>query len=111
MSEHPERLPAAPRTLSEPSRKLWRTFVAGYLMKPHHLEVLRAALEARDRMHEAQEAIRRDGPYTEGRYGLKSHPGIAVERDARMAMLRALRELGLDLADKDQPRPPSPYRR
>jgi hypothetical protein len=48
-------------------------------------------------MREAQAAIAADGAYVTGRFGPKAHPGIAVERDSRLAMLRAFRELGLDV--------------
>ena len=101
------RLPAPPRHLSASSRRLWASVVAGYDLEPRHIAVLTVAMEARDRMLEAQAAIRVDGAYIAGLHGPRSHPGIAVERDSRTAMLRAIRELGLDLEVAAAPRTPS----
>lgn len=44
-------------------------------------------------MRGAQRAIKRDGLMVKG----KLHPATTVERDARLAMLRAIRQLGLDI--------------
>lgn len=106
----PERkAPSAPRHLSEPSRAFWRSVVADFELEVHHLAILQAACEARDRMDEARARIDADGPYTEGRFGMRAHPAIAVERDSRTAMLRAVRELGLDL-EAPASRPPTRWR-
>jgi hypothetical protein len=60
--------------------------------------------EALDRMRAAQTLLKRDGLVLKGR----AHPASVIERDARLAMLRAVRQLGLDLEPvRDQPgRPP-----
>ena len=92
MTEH-----AAPRHLSAESKRLWRETTRVYQLEPRHEAILLCALEAFDRMRQAQAAVTRDGPYTEGRFGMKAHPALAVERDSRLAFLRSQRELGLDL--------------
>jgi P27 family predicted phage terminase small subunit len=107
----PERRPPlAPRHLSAAARRLWRDVLDEYHLEPHHLPVLQAACDSLDRMSQAQAAIKREGAFVTGRYGAKAHPAIAVERDSRLAMLRAIRELGLDLEPPPDSRPPSRWR-
>ena len=93
--------PSPPTHLRAAGRRLWRGIMADWTIdSAHDLARLQAAAEAQDRMAEAREAIERDGAYVEGRFGPKAHPGIAVERDARIALLRALKELGVDAGVK-----------
>jgi P27 family predicted phage terminase small subunit len=99
--------PAPPRHLSAAARKFWRSVLAAYELETHHLAILAAACEAMDRMAEARAAIEADGAYISGRFGMKAHPALAIERDSRTAMLRAIRELGLDLEAPASSRPPS----
>jgi hypothetical protein len=63
---------------------LWKAVLSRWELGPHELELLRLACEALDRCEEAREAVARDGAYVEGRFGLKAHPALAVERDARI---------------------------
>jgi len=100
----------APRNLSAEGKTLWRAVLAEYELGAHHCALLATALEAHDRMREAQRAVERDGPYVDGRFGVKSHPGLAVERDSRLAFARLIRELGLDLETPAQSRPPTRWR-
>jgi len=105
------RLPTPPKHLQDAGRALWRGVLRDYEVSDHHdLARLQAAAEASDRIVEARKAVERDGAYVEGRFGLKAHPGLAVERDARTQLLRALRELGVDLATAAPTRPPSRWR-
>ncbi len=103
------RPPRPPAHLKAAGRALWTGIQRGYdLGETHQQAILAAACEAADRQVEAREAITRDGAYVDGgRYGMKAHPALAVERDARLAMIRALRELGLDLVKDTAARPPS----
>lgn len=82
---------------------------AEYDLLAHHVAILQAGCEALDRQTEARVAIDRDGAYVVGRFGPKAHPALAVERDARLAMVRCLRELGLDFTTPDAPRAPGPH--
>lgn len=101
---------AAPRHLSPEAKRLWRETTRNYTLEARHEAILLVALEAFDRMREAQAAVKADGAYVEGRFGMKAHPALAVERDSRLAFLRATRELGLDL-ETPASRPPTPWRR
>ena len=60
--------------------------------------LLTTALEAWDRMKEAQAELKADGLTVKDRFGQeKSHPATVVERDARSAMVQCLRQLHLDI--------------
>ena len=101
---------AAPGHLTAESKDIWASVLADYELEKRHEAVLLTALEAFDRMREAQEAVRRDGAYIDGRFGMKAHPALAIERDSRTAFLRAQRELGLDLEATAAARPPTRWR-
>lgn len=95
----------APKHLRPATREWFDGIVAEFAVEDHHLRTLQAAAEAWDRCEEARERIAVDGAYIEGRYGLKSHPAVQVERESRLAYLRAVRELNLD-SDSGPSRPP-----
>lgn len=76
-------------------------------LEEHHLKLLRAALEAWDRAQEARQVIATEGIVVDGgRYGKRAHPAIAIEKDARIAFARLMRELDLDAEPLPEPRPP-----
>ena len=90
-------LPKAPAHLREPTRQWWRSVMKDYQLEPHHLRLLQAACEAWDRLQEARELLARDGLTVEGREGgIRPHPAVAIERDARTGFARLVRELDLD---------------
>jgi len=61
------------------------------------LELLRLACETRDRYDEARALLDAEGLVLRDRFGQsKAHPAAAIERDARIALVRVLRELGLE---------------
>lgn len=100
---------AAPRHLSPSSRKLFRRVVADYELdrEPHALETLRLACEALDRCAEARDVLAADGAILRDRFGqARAHPAVAIERDSRLAALRAFRELSLDGQAPEDVRPP-----
>lgn len=98
------RADTSPPHLSPEARLWWRKFTSEWALDASARLILQAGLEAFDRMRAAQRAVRRDGLISKGRV----HPGVGVERDARLAMLRALRQLNLDVEPlRDGPgRPP-----
>ena len=97
-------LSRAPTHLSAEAKTWWGKFVAGWALDDAACLIRQTALEAFDRMRAAQAAIRRDGLTVNGR----AHAATIVERDSRLAMLRALRSLNLDVEPlRDKPgRPP-----
>ena len=103
----PTKPPQAPKHLSAEARNLWSATATSYEMEERHLVTLTVGCEVLDRMREAQVQLKLDGSYIEGRFGMKGHPALSVERDSRLAMMRAFRELGLDLEEPAAPRPPS----
>jgi P27 family predicted phage terminase small subunit len=99
--------PPAPRRLSRASRSWWRTIVGDFELEPHHLRLLEAACRSWDRMTEAGAILRDEGIVVQDRYGSpKAHPAVGVERDARIAFARLLRELDLDGEPGPDPRIP-----
>src|SRR4051794_2498715 len=101
------RPPEPPKHLSPATKEWWREIVRNFELESHHLQLLVLASEARDRCEEARAQIAKDGAYVSGRYGLRAHPAVAVERDSRLAFARLLRELDLDAEAPAEHRPPS----
>lgn len=85
-----------PAHLSDETKTFWREMVEQYDLKPHHLKLLLAACEAWDEYTTARTAIREKGlTFTPMRGRPMARPEVAIARDARLAFLRALRELNL----------------
>jgi len=101
--------PNPPDHLSEAGKKWWRSVTADFDLEPHHLHLLRLAAEALDRAEEARALLAVEGIVTRtGDGGVKAHPGVAIERDARLAAARLIRELDLDCdAPAERSRPPA----
>jgi P27 family predicted phage terminase small subunit len=103
-----EKRSTPPKHLSTEAKRWWKKLTAEYTLDDSAgLLLLTTGMEAFDRMRQAQQVIAADGPSVVDRYGrTKAHPLIAVERDARAALHRAMRELNLDL----EPLRPGPGR-
>lgn len=87
----------APAHLSAAMRTWWRTAKSTYELEPHHVLLLTAACEAHDRAAAAAAVISKEGVTVPDRYGVaKVHPAVSVERDARAAFARLVRQLDLD---------------
>lgn len=102
-------LPRPPKHLSREAATWWRSVVLDYNLEPHHLKLLQAACETWDRIQQARVDIAAHGSLSVGTVagGLKLHPAVTVERDARIAFARLVRELDLDAGAPSEPRPPS----
>jgi P27 family predicted phage terminase small subunit len=92
----PIELPAPPSHLTSATQDWWRQIVADYELEPHHLKLLEAAADAWDRMAQARATVLAEGLTIESGKGRKQHPAVAIERDARAAFARLVRELDLD---------------
>lgn len=101
--------PPAPSHLAPLTRQWWDKVVADFDFDEHHLRVLEAACVAWDRHEAARSALATHGLTFEDRYGNpRARPEVAIERDARIGFIRAVRELALDGAGTpDGPRPPT----
>lgn len=93
---------AAPAHLSASSKTWWQSIMADFELEAWHVRLLTAAAEAWDRCQEARAIVTVEGLTTKDRYGTaKPHPAVAIERDARLAFARLVRELNLDAAPPD----------
>lgn len=89
----------APSHLSDDAKRIWRDLQKEYaIVDAAGLLILQTACEAHDRMKAAAADIANDGQMVADRFGqMKPHSLLPVERDARAAMLAALKQLNLDL--------------
>jgi P27 family predicted phage terminase small subunit len=92
-------LPKSPRGLSAEARGWWQRIVSEWALDDAGLLVLQQGLEAFDRMRQAQAVVTKEGLVVSDRFGQpKQHPATLVERDNRTVLLRAFKQLGLDVA-------------
>lgn len=95
-------LPEPPKHLSGDPARLWRDTVAEFDLEAHQIALLGAACDALARMLEARDLVNAQGPVvTDSRGGVKAHPAVAIERDARLGFARLIRELALDVPVPD----------
>lgn len=80
---------------------------AGFELDAHHVRLLQLAAESWDRGQQAREALGKHGITFTDRFGAPhARPEVAIERDARIAFARLLRELALDVDPPADARPP-----
>ncbi|TIO04099.1 P27 family phage terminase small subunit [Mesorhizobium sp.] len=102
MSEH-----KIPAHLEAATRKWVAGIIADFDLESYHFKILVKAAEAHDRGEEARKILKADGIVITDRFGTKkAHPAVAIERDARVAFMRGVRELGLDIDTVEAPRAP-----
>jgi P27 family predicted phage terminase small subunit len=102
-----KRVPTPPYHLSTRCKAWWKSVVRDFELEDHHLHLLRLCAEALDRCEEARAILGEDGiTFRDDRGNVRSHPAVQIEKDARIAVARLLRELSLDAdAAPDAPRP------
>jgi hypothetical protein len=102
---------AVPAHLGDAGRELWTSIQGGYqITDPGGRALLCTAAEAADRIKSVRSQIDAQGELLTIRGIPRVNPLCAVERDARAALIRALKELHLDLEPlRDRPgRPEGP---
>jgi P27 family predicted phage terminase small subunit len=101
-------VPRPPLHLGPAGKRLWRKVQAEFVLSEWQFAILESACVAADRQEEARQLIAAEGLVQDtGKLGLKPHPAVAIEQQARTGMLRALRELALQPEDvAEAPRPP-----
>lgn len=91
-------LPPVPPGLSEEAGAFWQKITRTWSLEDSSLLILRTACEALDEMRGAQKLIAAEGMVVTDRWHQKKpHPAVAIARDARIALLRLIKQLGLDL--------------
>jgi phage terminase small subunit len=97
-----------PRHLQPATRSWAQGILEAYVLESHHLKILIAAAESWDRKEQARAALAEHGAVYTDRFGQpRSRPEVAIERDARIAFARLIRELALDVEQPDEARPPT----
>lgn len=95
-----------PAHLSDATKRWWSAIVRQYQLGEHELRTLQAAAEAWDRKEQARELLSKAGSlsYEDSRGMRRALPEVQIERDARVAYLRAMRELNLNVEVPDHNR-------
>ena len=94
----PRSLPQPPPHLSDGSKALWKSTLAGWDLDTHHQRLLCLACEALDLAEQARLELVEHGrtTITDTNGGIRAHPATAIARDNRTLAARLIRDLGLD---------------
>ena len=102
------KIPTPPKHLSRESTAWWRDVAGAYVLAPSDLRLLQLCCESWDRGQAAREELAANGTTYLDRWSQpRAHPAVAIERDARVAVVRCLRELALDVDGPPTPQPPT----
>jgi phage terminase small subunit len=98
--------PKPPATLSKKSAAYFKQFVQDYEVEDSQIEVLIRVCASMDRADEAALGLKRHGSLiTKDRFGCdRTHPLVAVERQASMAVINGLKALGVLKQEKTNDR-------
>lgn len=100
-------LPTAPSFLRRKTADWFRLVTQTFDLEPHHVKLLTMACSAWDDYEKAQEILRTKGFTFETSHGQpRARPEVAISRDSRISFARIIREIGFDLCDPDDHRPP-----
>lgn len=95
-----------PAGLCVEAQRFWRKVLKEFAVDDvGSLRVLASACKSFDRMLQARVVISKEGLTCVDRFGQsKIHPAVLIERDARQAMLNALKQMKLEVGEPQQPR-------
>ena len=98
--------PKPPATLSKKSAKYFKQFIDDYEIDEAAIEVLIRVCESIDRADEAAAGLKANGSLmSKDRFGVdRAHPLVAVERQARAAVIDGIRALGVLKNEKENDR-------
>ncbi len=96
-----------PKHLSKESAEFFRKTIAGYDLDEHHILLLVKALEAFDLAEKCRKILDKEGlTYTDRFNSPRARPETKILNDSRNALKNIFRELGFDLSDDNNSRPP-----
>ena len=96
----------APAHLKAPTRQWFDQICREYQLESQHLRILQLAAEAWDSYQGARDDLAEHGTTFKNKFGdIKPHPSVSLMQNSRLAFLRCLRELNLDVSPPDSPRP------
>jgi phage terminase small subunit len=97
----------APRHLKPQTRAWFDEICRTFELESHHLRILQLAAESWDAYESARDAIAEHGfTFVNVKHGdVKPRPEVAIAQNSRLAFLRCLRELNLDVMPPETPRP------
>lgn len=100
-----------PQGLKRAGKRFWvRVMNEFVLEETHDLARLEMACRCLDEIVKAEGVVEQDGMYIKDRFlQTREHPAMKTCRDNRTLFLRAVRELGLDLEQSPESRPPGRY--
>jgi phage terminase small subunit len=99
--------PRPPKHLQLATRRWFESVVGDYALEEHHVRLLTVACESWDRAQQAREALAEHGLTFHDRYNCPHpRPEVAIEKNAMVVFMRAVRELDLDVGQPEAARPP-----
>jgi len=97
-----------PRGLKTAGRGFFRDVAEFCILEPHHVALLTLGAEALDRYVAARKVLDAEGMTFTDKHGQpRARPEVQVERDSRIAVVRILRELGIDVEQPEARKPPT----
>jgi hypothetical protein len=91
-------LPSPPDHLQPSTKEWWIQVLRNSGIEQHKLRALQVAAEAFDRKEQARISVEKYGlVYIDPKGMIRARPEVAIERDSRIAFLRALRDLDLEV--------------